>query len=182
MDQTDSELDYRLTDQMGFYGLLLLGFLSHHPPKNPIRPLIDKQQRYLAVMKKGDPSRLKPKSQTARLTVINSGGLSFFLFLQDTSSTVPFPRTDRTPAAGNGDGAAAQLRAMETPPPPNEIPSRHEWSPSMTRDGFGPRSTNELLHIRPHSLLPWETWCSSLTSLMGCVETGKVGVRESSPL
>lgn len=67
-------------------------------------------------MKKGDPSRLKPKSQMARLTVINSGGLSFFLFLQDTSSTVPFPRTDRTPAAGNGDGAAAQLRAMETPP------------------------------------------------------------------
>lgn len=103
---------------MAFYGLLLVFFLSHHPQKNPIRPLIDKQQRYLAVMKNGDPSRLKPKSQTARLTVINSGGLSFFLFLQDTSSTVPFPRTDRTPAAGNGDGAAAQLRVMETPPLP----------------------------------------------------------------
>lgn len=58
-------------------------------------------------MKKGDPSRVKPKSQMARLTVINSGGLSFFLFLQDTSSTVPLPSTERTPAAGSGDRAAA---------------------------------------------------------------------------
>lgn len=38
--------------------------------------------KYHEVMKKGTPRRLKPKSQTARLMVMSSGGLSLFLFLQ----------------------------------------------------------------------------------------------------
>lgn len=49
-------------------------------------------------MKNGAPKRLKPKSQRARLMVMSSGGLSFFLFLQQTNNTMPFPSTDMTPA------------------------------------------------------------------------------------
>lgn len=52
------------------------------------------------MMKNGAPKRLKPKSQTARLMVMSSGGLSFFFFLQHTNNTMPFPSTDRTPPAG----------------------------------------------------------------------------------
>lgn len=55
---------------------------------------------YLEMMKNGAPKRLKPKSQTARLMVMSSGGLSFFFFLQHTNKTMPFPSTDRTPPAG----------------------------------------------------------------------------------
>lgn len=61
---------------------------------------------HLEMMKNGVPRRLKPKSQMARLIVMSSGGLSFFLFLQQTNNTVPFPSTDRTPAAGDNDKAA----------------------------------------------------------------------------
>lgn len=51
------------------------------------------------MMKNGAPKRLKPKSQTARLRVMSSGGLSFF-FLQHTNNTMPFPSNDMTPPAG----------------------------------------------------------------------------------
>lgn len=129
-------------------------------------------------MKNGAPKRLKPKSQIARLMVMSSGGLSFFFFLQENNSTVPFPSTDMTPAEGQKRTYSSRSWRMSLclSYRSNLVFKSYKYQLCMIgadgfrMDFFSLCHTNQLLSVHPLTLLHGEqinshkAW-SKLTSL-----------------